>query len=234
MLYAILKPLAVALMRLLFRIEGHGREHVPPAGPALIVANHSSLLDPPLVGGMAPRPVSFMAKAELFRIPLFGRLIRALNARPVRREGGDASALRAALRILQEGGALLVFPEGTRGQEGTLRAPRAGVGMLAVMSGAPVVPAFVRGSGRAWPKGRALPRPRKIMVTFGPPIRFERREDVDRKTQYETASRAMMDAIARLADPSNLSGATHARPGIDELETAGGAGGSARRPLNHT
>jgi 1-acyl-sn-glycerol-3-phosphate acyltransferase len=145
MLYAILKPLAVIAMRLLFRLEARGIEHVPRQGPLLVVANHSSLLDPPLVGGAAPRPLSFLAKAELFRVPGFGRLIHALNARPVRREGADASALRSALRMLEDDRALLVFPEGTRGPEGTFREPKAGAGMLAVASGAAVVPAFVRG-----------------------------------------------------------------------------------------
>src|SRR3989475_8256151 len=113
--YACVKPVVAVLMRLFFRIEVKNPEHVPPAGPVLLVANHSSLLDPTLVGGVAPRQLSFLAKAELFRIPLFGPLIRRLNARPVRREGPDPGALRTAMRVLEEDGALLIFPEGTRG-----------------------------------------------------------------------------------------------------------------------
>ena len=198
MLYAILRPIAVALMRVLFRVEGRGMAHVPLKGPVLLVANHSSFLDPPLVGGMAPRPVSFMAKAELFRVPLLGALISRLNARPVRREGADTGALRTSLRILQAGGALLVFPEGTRGPEGTLREPKAGVGMLAVLSGAQVVPVFIEGSGRAWPRGRKLPRPAKVTVTFGAPRVFERRNAEGRKTDYEAISREMMATIGSL------------------------------------
>jgi 1-acyl-sn-glycerol-3-phosphate acyltransferase len=197
-LYAVLKPLAVAVMRLLFRVEGRGGEHVPARGPVLLVANHSSFLDPLLVGGMTPRPLSFMAKAELFRVPLLGALIRRLNARPVRREGADAGALRTALRILQEGGVLLMFPEGTRGPEGTLREPKPGAALLAVMSGAPVVPVYVEGSGRAWPRGRRLPRLAKVRVTFGAPLRFERRDEKGRKTDYEAVSLAMMTAIGHL------------------------------------
>ena len=200
MLYAILKPVAVFIMRLLFRIEARGMEHVPRRGPVLIVANHSSLIDPPLVGGMAPRPLSFLAKAELFAVPLFGRLIFALNARPVRREGGDPAALRAALRVLQDQRALLVFPEGTRGPEGVLRAPKPGAGMLAVLSGAAVVPAYVSGSGKAWPRGRRLPRPVKVRVRFGPALTFARAGGTGKKEHYEAASREMMAAIARLRD----------------------------------
>jgi 1-acyl-sn-glycerol-3-phosphate acyltransferase len=202
MLYSILKPIAVALMRLLFRVEGRGAEHIPAEGAVLIVANHSSLLDPPLVGGMCPRRLTFLAKAELFRIPGFGGLIRRLGAQPLRREGADPSALRTARHVLAEGKALLVFPEGTRGEEGTLREPKAGAALLAVQSGAAVVPAYVSGSGRAWPRGRRLPRPVKVMVTFGAPLRFQRVTGGDRKAQYEAASRQMMAAIGELRDRS--------------------------------
>lgn len=198
MLYAILKSICVVLLRLLFRLERHGEEHVPATGPLLIVANHSSFLDSPVVGGMAPRKLMFLAKAELFDIPLFGALIRGVNARPLKREGADPAALRLALKILEDDRALLIFPEGTRGPEGTLREPKTGAGMLAVLSGAAVVPAYVSGTGRAWPKGRRLPRPGKVGVTFGPALRFERQPGRDRKEQYAAASRAMMDAIAGL------------------------------------
>jgi 1-acyl-sn-glycerol-3-phosphate acyltransferase len=215
MLYAALKPLAVALMRLLFRVEGRGREHVPAHGPVLIVANHCSVLDPPLIGGVCPRPLAFLAKAELFRIPGFGGLIRRLGAHPLRRVGADPSALRTAQRVLAEGKALLVFPEGTRGEEGVLREAKPGAALLAVQSGATVIPTYVSGSGRAWPRGRRLPRPAKVVVTFGAPLRFQRAGGAERKAQYEAASRRMMAAIAELRD-----------------RTIGGAGvAGARRPL---
>ena len=197
-LYSVCKPIAVVIMRTLWRVEGRGMHHVPASGPVLIVSNHSSVLDPPFVGGMAPRQLTFLAKAELFAVPGFGRLIHGLNARPVRREGADAAALRAALRVLEHGGALLVFPEGTRGEEGTLRPAKPGAALLAVRSGAPVVPVYVRGSGRAWPRGRRLPRPAKVVVTFGPPLRFERPAEADKKEYYDTVSRDIMAAIARL------------------------------------
>jgi len=196
--YSACRAVALAIMRALWRVEGRGMHHVPASGPVLLIANHSSVLDPPFVGGVAPRQLTFLAKAELFSVPGFGRLIHALNARPVRREGADASALRVALRVLERRGALLVFPEGTRGEEGTLRAPKPGAALLAVLSGAPVVPVYVRGSGRAWPRGRRLPRPAKVVVTFGPPLRFERPAGADKKEYYDSVSRDMMAAIARL------------------------------------
>ncbi len=200
MLYAVCKVVAVALMRLWFRVEAQGTEHIPAEGAVLIVANHSSVLDPPIVGGMCPRQLTFLAKAELFRVPGFGWLIRRLGAQPLRREGADPSALRMAQRVLAEGKALLVFPEGTRGEEGFLREAKAGAALLAVRSGAAVVPAYVHGTGRAWPRGRRLPRPVKVRVTFGAPLRFQRATGAERRGQYEAASRQMMTAIAELRD----------------------------------
>lgn len=230
MLYAILKPLTLLAMRMLFRLRGRGQEHVPAAGPVLLVANHSSVLDPPLVGSVTPRPLSFLAKAELFEIPLFGALIRRLNARPVRREGADPAALRLGLKILEAGGVLLVFPEGTRGDESTLRPAKPGAGMLAVLSGAPVVPVYIEGSGRAWPRGRSWPRPARVTVTFGPRLQFAAGANTSRKELYEAASRAMMAAIARLKD------AVPARPGVaspreHRAEVGGvGVGGASTSP----
>jgi 1-acyl-sn-glycerol-3-phosphate acyltransferase len=200
MLYRFLKPLALAVMRLAFGLRGRGVEHVPAEGPVLLVANHTSLLDSPLVGGVCPRQLSFLAKKELFDIPLFGGFIRRLGARPLRREGPDAGALRTALRVLREGGALLVFPEGTRGEEGVLGTAKPGAGMLAVLGQAAVVPVYISGSGRAWPRGRKFPRPASVTVTFGPPLAVAAGGRTRRKDDYEAVSRDMMAAIARLRD----------------------------------
>lgn len=198
MLYEVLRVLAALILRLFFRLEAHGIEHIPRRGPALLVANHSSVLDPPVVGAVALRPLYYLAKAELFRIPLFGAFFRAINVRPVERNGADPKALRLALRILKDGHALLVFPEGTRGEEGVLRNAKGGAGMLALLSQAPVVPAYIEGSGRILPRGRVIPRPGRVRVRFGPPLRFSSTEGGERKSQYLAASYEMMAAIARL------------------------------------
>lgn len=201
MLYTFLKPIAVALMRLFFRLEARGREHVPREGALLLVSNHVSVLDPPLVGGATPRKLYFLAKEELFSIPIFGRLIHAVNARPVRRDGSDSRALKSTLRLLGEGKAILIFPEGTRGRgDGRLGEGKPGAGMLAVMSGAAVVPVYVSGTDRALPRGATLPRPAKVRVRFGPPLHFKAGRDDRRKEQYREASAEMMRAIAQLRE----------------------------------
>jgi 1-acyl-sn-glycerol-3-phosphate acyltransferase len=230
-LYAILKPLTVVFMRLLFGLESRGAEHVPADGPVLLVANHASVLDPPLVGGAARRQLSFLAKAELFDVPLFGGLIRRLGARPLRREGPDAGALRAALRVLRDGGALLVFPEGTRGQGGVLGPAKPGAGMLAILGKAPVVPVYISGSGGAWPRGRRLPRPAKVTITFGPPFAVTPSAGASRKDDYEAVSRQMMAAIADLRDsasPTDLRAAI-ARDGRRAVSGVG-VGGARTSP----
>ena len=200
MLYAFLKPIAVFLMRAWFGLRVRGAEHVPASGPALIVSNHQSILDPPVIGGAARRQIYFLAKAELFRIPMFGSLIRALHARPVRREGSDPGALRTAAQLLGEGKALLVFPEGTRSLNGCLGEGKPGVGMLAVTSGAPVVPVYVSGTLEALPKGSAWPRRSQVSVSFGPALHFKPRNGAGRKERYREAALEMMRGIAELKE----------------------------------
>ena len=234
MLYAVLKPIAAAVARLVFRLRSRGAEHVPASGPVLLVANHASHLDSPLIGAACPRPLSFMAKAELFEVPLFGGLIRRLHAHPLRREGGDAAALRTALRVLKGGGALLVFPEGTRGENGVLGAPKPGAGMLAVLGGAPVIPVYVGGSGRAWPRGRRFPRAADVTVTFGPPLPVTAGAHASRKDDYEAASRQMMAAISGLRDSAS-SGELRATIARDERRAVGGVGvGGAQTSPKYT
>jgi 1-acyl-sn-glycerol-3-phosphate acyltransferase len=202
-LYEIVKPLAVFLMRTWFGLRVRGAEHIPSSGPALIVSNHQSILDPPLIGGAARRQIYFLAKAELFRVPLFGSLIRALHARPVRREGSDPRALRTAALLLEEGKALLVFPEGTRSLDGRLGEGKPGVGMLAVTSGAPVVPAYVSGTLEALPKGAVWPRRSQVSVSFGPALHFKAPIGSGRKERYREATKEMMRGIAQLREQSD-------------------------------
>ena len=200
MLYEILKLLLVFLMRAWFGLRVRGAEHIPSSGPALIVSNHQSILDPPVIGGAVRRQIYFLAKAELFRIPLFGWLFRTLHARPVRREGSDPRALRTAALLLEEGKALLIFPEGTRSPDGRLGEAKAGVGMLAVKSGAPVVPAYVSGTLEALPKGAAWPRRSQVSVSFGPALHFKPPIGSGRKERYREAAEEMMRGIAQLRE----------------------------------
>ncbi|MDA8146278.1 MAG: lysophospholipid acyltransferase family protein [Thermaerobacter sp.] len=144
-----------------FRWRVRGREQVPREGGIIVCCNHRNHWDPPLVGSASPRQLRFMAKQELFGVPFLGRAIRAVGAFAVRRGEADREALRHALRLLEAGEAVGVFPEGTRSPDGSLRAFHDGAALLALKSGCPVVPARIDGA-YTW-GGR-------ITVTFGAPF----------------------------------------------------------------
>lgn len=152
--------------------RARGRERVPRRGPVLVCPNHCSHLDPPLVAVSMPRRLRFMAKEELFEVPGFGWLIRSLGAFPVRRGAGDAEAARLALEILKGGHALLLFPEGTRGDGRTLGPVNRGLAMLAKRSGAAILPALVVGTSRMLPKGAKRIRRGRTEVWFGEPFTY--------------------------------------------------------------
>ena len=157
-------------LSLLWRFRAVGVRGVPLEGPLIVACNHVSYFDPPALGVAMPRPVTYMAKEELFRIPLLGPVIRWLGAFPVDRKRGDVAAIKAAIRILETGAALGIFPEGTRSPDGRLHRGKTGVARMALASGAPVVPVGITGTDRALPRGSKLPRPHPVHIAFGPPI----------------------------------------------------------------
>jgi 1-acyl-sn-glycerol-3-phosphate acyltransferase len=154
---------------LYFRFTVSGRENIPQSGGAVIAANHASYLDPPAVGISMPRKLNFMAKAELFQIPILGPIIKALGAFPVRRASGDKTALVNALKLLADGQLMGIFPQGRRASNQEL-ALRGGAVFLALKAQVPLIPVAVLGSDRAWGMDRKFPRPTKIRVVIGKPI----------------------------------------------------------------
>jgi 1-acyl-sn-glycerol-3-phosphate acyltransferase len=134
--------------KIFYGVRVYGEENLDFEGPALIAANHISLFDPPLMGAMIPFEIHFMAKSELFKNPLFGKLISALNAFPVKRGRIDRNALRISGEILSAGGRILVFPEGTRQKSGILAQARPGSAKLAVDYNVPVLPVCIMNSNR--------------------------------------------------------------------------------------
>ena len=158
--------------RTYFRWRVVGAERIPLEGPVILASNHASFLDPPLLGAAAPREASFLARESLFRFPLLGKFIRAINALPVDREGKSPKGLKAILDRLAEGKPVVLFPEGTRTADGNLLPARSGVGLTVIKSGAPVVPIRIFGSYEAYSRSMWFPRPRSIRVVFGEPIDF--------------------------------------------------------------
>jgi 1-acyl-sn-glycerol-3-phosphate acyltransferase len=188
------------LIHLLFQTKGYGLENIPMTGPFVVVANHASLLDPYLIGFTSiHRQVGFMAKEELFQVPLFGEIIRYCGAFPVKRGVLDKTAIERFHDFLHSGKPLVVFVEGTRTLTGELQKAKKGSGMLLYNARVPVIPAFIDGTFHCWPKGKLLPRLGKTSVTYGPAILLENfYQEKAEKITYEKIADKIMESIARL------------------------------------
>jgi 1-acyl-sn-glycerol-3-phosphate acyltransferase len=175
----------------------YGWEHVPPEGPCIIASNHINLIDPPFLGTAVHREVGFVAKQELFRFFPLRWLISSLNAMPLRRQGGDAAAVKMIMRKLEQGYAMVMFPEGTRSRTDDFLPPKPGVGMIARRMLVPVVPAYIEGTNRRL--GDILSGRCRLLARFGPPVLPETLARYsDEKEGYQEISRLVMDRIIGL------------------------------------
>lgn len=136
-------------------------------GPALIASNHVSFLDPPFIGQAFPEAIHFFARKSLFTHPQFGSLLRSWQAIPIDRDRPDPSSLKGTLRVLKAGGKVLVFPEGTRSEDGTLQPAEPGVGMFIAKAAVPVLPVRLFGTYEALSRQHALPRPASVTLVVG-------------------------------------------------------------------
>jgi 1-acyl-sn-glycerol-3-phosphate acyltransferase len=146
---------------------------VPAAGPCVIAANHQSFLDPPLIGSALPhRRTHYLARAGLFKGSVFSWLLEAVNSIPIKESSGDLAAIREVVARLERGGAVVLFPEGSRSEDGRMGEFKRGVALIIKKARCPVVPAAIEGAFDAWPRSRLLPRlwGHRVMVRFGDPI----------------------------------------------------------------
>jgi len=197
-LYTFCRWILVPIMGGLYRCRAEGAEHLPATGPAIVVVNHKADLDPTVVGIVFDRPLAFMAKRELFEVPVLGRFIAAVGAFPIDRGAGDRAALEKALSLLAEGQALLMFPEGTRQPDDEIHEFLPGVGLLALRSGVPVVPVAMRGTNRMLRHGRpGLPA---LRVKVGPPLDLSDVQGRRGSAAYHEVAQRMREAVAALYD----------------------------------
>ena len=185
------------VFRILFRGQTIGISNLPKTGGVVIVSNHGSHLDPPILGHALGRPVAFMAKSELFSVPILASIISACGAYPVKRGAGDRDALRTASNRLREGWATGVFLDGTRQENGRVNDPKAGAALLAGRTGCPILPVAIVNSQRAFPKGSLIPRFVSIHLRVGEliqPPKTRRREDLSSTTKdIQMAINSMLD-----------------------------------------
>lgn len=194
-----------AAFRFYFGWRVYNPERVPLEGPVILAANHASFIDPPLVGSGVTRAINYLARENLFDIPVVGFILRHWLVVPVDREGGGAKGLKIILERLLEGNAIILFPEGTRTREGKLQPARSGIGLTVIKSNAPVVPVRVFGTFEAYNRNLRWPRPRRVAVKYGCPLLFqELRAEAKICTKprlkeiYQEVADEIMAAIAKL------------------------------------
>jgi 1-acyl-sn-glycerol-3-phosphate acyltransferase len=156
---------------LMFDVKVYGRRNVPRRGGVLLLSNHQSYLDPVVLGVHLDRPISYMAKSELFEGGgFFAWLIRSLHAFPVKQGRGDVGAIKESINRLHQGHVLNIYPEGSRTETGEIEPILPGVALVVRRAGVPIVPVVIDGSFQAWPKMNKLFRPGRIRVMYGPPM----------------------------------------------------------------
>jgi 1-acyl-sn-glycerol-3-phosphate acyltransferase len=194
-----------------FRWRIFNAERVPLKGGVILASNHASFLDPPIVGSALHRPINYLARASLFRYPGIGWLLRKWNSVPVDRDGGGAAGLKAILDRLLAGGAIILFPEGTRTQDGKLLPARSGIGLTVIKSDAVVIPVRVFGTFEAYGKSHKFPRPKKVAVKYGKPMNFEKLRTEAKncpkarlKGIYQEVADEIMAEIAKLEPREDL------------------------------
>ncbi|MEY2192292.1 lysophospholipid acyltransferase family protein [Neobacillus sp. BF23-41] len=185
--YAFARSVVYGVFKPWYRIEAIGREHFPKEGGVLLCSNHIHNFDPMVVGIMAPRPIHYMAKEEIFSVPVLGNIVRKCNAFPVKRGFNDREALRTGLKLLKDGHVFGLFPEGTRSKTGELGKGLSGAGFFALRSTAAVVPCAIIGPYRSF---------RKLKVVYGQPIDLE--EMRKEKASAEQVTELIMSKIEKL------------------------------------
>ena len=158
-----------------FRLRISGLQHIPARGGAILAGNHPNILDGILLLIVSPRPVRFLVAEEMFFHPYLHGVFSGMGCIPVyRTRTNNGDVLHAAIEALERGEVIGIFPEGTTSDLGRMRAIRRGIGLLAMRTGAPVVPVGIWGSAEAYPAGTRLPRPRSMAIAFAPPVRYPR------------------------------------------------------------
>jgi len=194
------RPFVRSVSRLYFGLELRGVEHIPARGPLVVVPNHQTFADPVLVTIPIRRRVYYMAWRRLFHIPVLGRMIRLLRAFPVQLDARDPGAVREARRLLvDEDAVVMIFPEGGRSKDGTVGHFHLGAFRLAASLGVPALPVTIAGGHASWPRGRMLPRPARMTITYHPLVHPGRAGDA-REAAGDLADRTRAAIMRSLAD----------------------------------
>jgi len=182
-----------------------GSENIPPTGSVLLAANHVSFYDPPVIGAHANRQLNYFARDSLFK-GLLGRLIQSIGTIPVNREAADIKSLKTIFKVLKNGGAIVIFPEGTRSDNGKLTEPKSGTGMIACKSQSTIIPIHIFGTYEVYGRHHKIPQlGGSIHVCYGSPVETSTIDPgSDHPDRYQEASRRIMAEIAKLKAPETI------------------------------
>jgi len=198
MIYWITRSLAHLVGLLFFRHRTLHRERIPESGGALIVSNHVSYLDPPVIAVAFRQPIYCLARKSLFK-GFLGWLLPHIQVMPVDRGKGDLNGLKRILTLLKEGNRVLIFPEGTRSPDGTLQGAEPGIGFIIAKCEVPVIPLRIFGAHECWPRGAKFPSPGRITVVPGPPVDFSRiPANLAGRERHQACADQVMKALAEI------------------------------------
>ncbi|MEN9653893.1 MAG: Cytidylate kinase [Chlamydiota bacterium] len=199
--YWLVRSLALILFKCFYRLEVIGVQNLRK-GRGIIAANHVSFYDPPLLSTACPEEVHFLARDSLFKVPCLGGLIRRLNAHPVAGDASDTQTLRLVIRLLEQGEKVIIFPEGQRSPDGSMRPFERGLAFLAFKTNAPVYPVFLSGVHEVWPPSRKFPRLwGKVRCVFGSPIKPDVFDKLSKREAESALTMACEKAVQELGLP---------------------------------
>jgi len=196
----VLRPLVAVLSRMFWRVRWSGTENIPTDGGVIIAANHQTDVDPFWVGVAVRRPVGFLSWDAAFNWPIVGLLLRSFGAWPLQLEGSDPGPIRLSLQWIRDGGAVVIFPEGGRGNpDGSMKKFKAGAVRMALEAGVPILPVTIRGGERVWPNTRRFPRLGvRVEITYHPLFYVDQCESEDTRERARRESERLA-AIVRSA-----------------------------------
>lgn len=196
--YRLCHTIVRVLMKVFYRHRVFRLRHIPK-GAAILAPNHASHLDPPFVGSSWPEEIHFLGRRTLFDHPKLAKVIGRLNCHPVNREGGDTASLKMIISLLQQGQKVMIFPEGRRTDDGDLQPGQAGVAMLALRVGCPVIPVYIHGTFDVWNRFQHRPKlSGKTACVFGAPLYPESFAAHSKKEAQQLMTNALMESIAQL------------------------------------
>jgi 1-acyl-sn-glycerol-3-phosphate acyltransferase len=192
----ILRPIVSVLCRILWRVRWTDTKYIPRSGGLIIASNHQTYFDPFWICSPVKRPVRFLAWDEAFSWPLVGYCLRLLGAWPLQLEGSDPAPIRRSLQWVSEGGAVVIFPEGGRGNaDGSMRRFKPGAVRMAMEAGVPILPVTIRGGNLIWPAGRKFPRLGRVEIVYHPLFYVEANEADDQRACARRATEALQAMI---------------------------------------